>query len=65
MDWSTILTIGLPVLGAALIVAMDAIVEATPPDWKVWGIPIGKYDGLIWKRIKARMGWGKKPDLKA
>lgn len=57
MDWSVILTIGLPVLGAVLIVILDEIVAATPEDWKPWGIPIGKYDGLIWRKIKKRMGW--------
>ena len=43
-----------------MIVLMDEIVAATPEDWKPWGVPVGKYDGLIWRRIKRRMGWGKK-----
>ena len=60
MDWTTLLLIVGPVAGAFLIVLMDEIVAATPEDWKPWGIPVGKYDGLIWRKIKRRMGWGKK-----
>jgi hypothetical protein len=59
MDWSTILLIIGPIAGAVLIVVMDEIVALTPEDWKPLGIPVGKYDGLIWRKIKKRMGWGR------
>lgn len=35
-----------------IVVALDEITARTPPDFELWGIPVGKYDGLVWRRIK-------------
>lgn len=41
-----------PAIGAGVVAAIDVIVGLTPPTWAPWGIPIGRYDGVIWKAVK-------------
>ena len=52
MDWSTVLwAVAVP----AGIVAIDVIVGLTPETWKPWGVPVGKYDGIVWTAIKKKV----------
>ena len=49
MDWSMVVWPAIVVGGAA---AVDVIVGLTPETWKPFGIPVGKYDGVVWKAVK-------------
>ena len=41
-------------VGFAMMV-LDRIATATPPDLKVWGVPIGKYDDQVEKVLKGSL----------
>ena len=35
----------------------DKVAKATPPDFKVWKIPVGKWDDAVVDSIKELFGW--------